>query len=91
MLQDVTAELWGQGRLLLFHDLVDQAGEGNEYDQELEQLVISNHIHIHHPLSRQDRGQEASPPEQGAEPPTVVRSPANHAGGNRTITYMAAP
>ena len=34
------------GRLLLFYDRNDQTGKRNEYQQELKQFFICNHIHI---------------------------------------------
>lgn len=56
---------WSLGRLLLFNNLKDQTGKGNQHNGELEQLLISNFMHNDHPLPKEDRGQEGSPPEKG--------------------------
>ena len=51
----------GLGRLLLFCDLVDQTGEGDEDYNQLKQLIISNYTHIDHPLPKRTGGKKRHP------------------------------
>ena len=55
---------WGQfrcRRLLLFCDLIDQAGEGNEDYNQLKQIIISNYAHIDHPPPKRTGGKKCHP------------------------------
>ena len=81
---------WGTwGGLLLFYDRNDQTGKGNEYQQELKQFFICNHIHITTPFRLGQGAKKDHPLLSGGQPPTAVRRAANQnpliAGGNHTI------
>ena len=57
---EVIAELWGQGRLLLFYGQ-KEANDTDDHHTKLEQLRVCRVVHEHHPLSL-----------EGAEVPSVL-------------------
>ena len=70
---------WGQfrcRRLLLFCDLIDQAGEGNEDYNQLKQIIISNYAHIDHPPPKRTGGKKCHPLRRG-KPPARLAAPVS--------------
>ena len=76
-------------RLLLFRDLKDQTGKGNENKKQLKQFFICNSIHFVTPFPSGQGAKKDHPLLSGGQPPTAVRRAANQnpliAGGNHTI------
>lgn len=71
------------------YDRNDQTGKGNEYQQELKQFFICNHIHITTPFRLGQGAKKDHPLKEGDNRLSAVRRAANQnpliAGGNHAI------
>lgn len=63
------------GGLLLFYDRNDQTGKGNEYQQELKQFFICNHIHITTPFRQGQGAKKDHPLKEGDNRLSVWQRP----------------